>query len=198
MRNMVNQRKWILIAEDIGMGAAVFSITQLLIRIPILQNVLAYQPWFQGPALCKSLSVRPVSGGYGRTGRRAWKVSWIFAAWKKALELAGWHCFWPWPRRDRGRVGLCYAGRTDPGRHFGICTWNCCGSSGKNFGSKLSRGSLGDGASWSEKREEAMAVSSSHSSYTAGSDSSMEYQSLGKRSPDFCGRSRISGMGRKE
>lgn len=47
MRNMVNQRKWILIAEDIGMGAAVFSITQLLIRIPILQNVLAYQPWFQ-------------------------------------------------------------------------------------------------------------------------------------------------------
>ena len=27
MRNMVNQRKWILIAEDIGMGAAVFSIT---------------------------------------------------------------------------------------------------------------------------------------------------------------------------
>lgn len=47
MRNMVNQRKWILIAEDIGMGAAVFSITQLLLRIPILQNVLAYQSWFQ-------------------------------------------------------------------------------------------------------------------------------------------------------
>lgn len=198
MRNMVNQRKWILIAEDIGMGAAVFSITQLLIPDSGSAECPGIPAVVSGPALCKSLSVWPVSGGYGRTGRRAWKVSWIFAAWKKALELAGWHCFWPGPRRDRGRVGLCCAGRTDPGRRFGIGTWNCCGSSGKNFGSKLSRGSLGDGASWSEKREEAMAVSSSHSSCTAGSDSSMEYQSLGKRSPDFCGRSRISGMGREE